>query len=612
MPKIAYTADDSLEYNDAVKDLSIFGLYKMMFKSLREFKGAAIATPIMVALGVVFDCSIPFVTAELVDAVNAGGGMEAITHYSLLLVLLALASMVCGATDGTLGARATTGLVKNLRVDMFKTIQNFSFANIDKFSNSSLVTRMTTDCVNVQNAFLMMIRMAFRGTLMCTFAVVMAVITGGKLALIYVVVSICLAAALITIMRRVMPLFRRGFHQYDMLNARTEENIKGIRVVKSYVREDYERSLFKKTSDALFKTFYSIERYLALNMPIMQTAVDIVYAFVVYFGSMIIVQTQGAAFNIGQLSALITYGFLMLMSLTMLSIVFMMVSMSEESARRICDVLVETSTIRNPEHPLMSVDNGSIEFNDVSFEYDPDGDCCALSHIDLSIASGETIGILGGTGSSKSTLIQLICRLYDVTKGSVSVAGHDVRDYDLEVLRDNVAVVLQKNVLFSGTIADNLRWGNKDASDEEVVAAAKLAQADEFVSTFPDGYNTYIEQGGSNVSGGQKQRLCIARALLKKPKILILDDSTSAVDTKTDRKIREGLKTYMPEVTKIIIAQRTSSIEDADRIIIMDKGKIQAIGTHNELLKTNEIYRETYISQNKQSHDERMEKEDDR
>lgn len=497
-------------------------------------------------------------------------------------------------------------MARNLRHDIFARIQKFSFSNIDRFSTNSLVTRLTTDVTNVQLSFMMMIRLAVRSPLMGIFAIIMAFLTGGPMAALYIVVAFVLGFIIFRITLYVMPIFHKIFKKYDALNESVEENVSGIRVVKSYVREDFEKQKFNTASGNLFHDFMHVERILAWTSPLFNFSIDVIYLFVVYVGSQIVVSSQGQNLGVGQMSALITYGFSMLMALMMLSMVFVMITMSEESARRICEVLIEKSDLTNPAHPLFEIPDGSIDFNNVDFEYSKTAERMALKGINLHIKSGEVIGILGGTGSSKSTLIQLISRLYDVTCGSVFVGGHDVREYDLDTLRNQVAVVLQRNVLFSGTIAENLRWGNPDATDEQLVAACKLAQADEFIQQFPDTYNTYIEQGGSNVSGGQKQRLCIARALLKNPKILILDDSTSAVDTKTDKLIRAGFRSFIPQTTKIIIAQRTSSIEDADRIIVMRDGQIDAIGTHDELLKSNDIYRETYTSQNKESHDKRM------
>ena len=527
-------------------------------------------------------------------------------HYGLVLVALALLSLACGAAAGYTCSVASTGFARNLRHDMFENIQTFSFSNIDRFSTSSLVTRLTTDTNNVQQAYMMLIRTAIRAPMMIVFAVIMAYVTGGSMATIYVIVAVILGFFLFYIAIKVMPIFRRIFKKYDALNDSVEENVAGIRVVKSYVREDYEKEKFNAASGTLYHDFVHVERILALNGPIFTLAIDVVYASVIFFGSHAIIQSAGTAMQVGQLSALITYGFSMLMSLMMLSMIFVMVTMSDESARRICQVLREQSDLSNPAEPLTEVPDGSIDFDHVSFKYSPDAERQALTDIDLHIKSGEVIGVIGGTGSSKSTLIQLVSRLYDATEGTVLVGGHDVRDYDLDTLRDKVAVVLQRNVLFSGTIKENLRWGDKDATDDELREACELAQADEFVKLLPEGYDTYIEQGGTNVSGGQKQRLCIARALLKKPKILILDDSTSAVDTKTDQLIRDGFRSYIPETTKIIIAQRTSSVQDADRIVVMDDGHVDAVDTPENLLRTNAIYRDIYMTQNKASHDERM------
>ena len=576
--------------------------------SLREYRKPGWATPFLVTGEVVLECAIPFVTAQLIDALALGGGISAVAGYAAALIIMALISLAFGTGAGVTCSIAATGLAKNLRHDVFHKIQGFSFSNIDRFSTSSLVTRLTTDVTNVQQAYMMIIRMAIRCPLMAIFSIVMAFISGGPMAVIYVIVAFVLGWGIFKIALTVMPIFRRIFRKYDRLNDSVEENVQGIRVVKSYVREDHEKEKFNEASGTLYHDFVHVERILAWNQPLMTLAIDVIYTFVIFFGSRAIVTSQGQLMGVGQLSALITYGFSMLISLMMLSMVFVMITMADESARRICQVLLEEPDLKNPENPLMEVPDGSIDFDHVSFEYSAKADRMALDDINLQIKSGEVIGIIGGTGSSKSTLIQLICRLYDATKGAVRVGDHDVREYDLDTLRNKVAVVLQRNVLFSGTIKKNLRWGNPYATDEQMLEACKLAQADEFIQRFPKKYDTYIEQGGTNVSGGQKQRLCIARALLKNPKILILDDSTSAVDTKTDRLIREGFKSFIPETTKIIIAQRTSSVEDADRIVVMRDGRIDAVGTHEELLRTNDIYRETYTTQNKQSHDEAMEK----
>ncbi|MBM6814332.1 ABC transporter ATP-binding protein [Olsenella uli] len=578
---------------------------RKLTESVREYKTAAVVTPLLVLGEVVFEVMIPLYTADLIDAIKSGADLSQILSTGGVLALMALVSLAFGAAAGLTCAKASTGFAKNLRKDMFYNIQTFSFAVIDRFSSSSLVTRITTDVMNVQMAYMMLIRTAIRSPFMLALAFIAAYSMAGWLALVFVVIIPVLAVALFAVIRKVVPVFRRIFRKYDALNERAEENLAGIRVVKSYVREDYEKEKYDRAATEVQNDFTYAERILALNAPIMNFCIYTVMVFVIYAGSFAIVSTRGELLDVGQFSSLITYGFMMLMQLMMLSMIFAQVVMSEENARRIYEVLDAKTTIDQPADPVTEVADGSIDFDGVGFSYRGDRDHEALRGIDLHIRSGEVIGVIGSTGSAKSTLVQLIPRLYDVTEGSVRVGGRDVRDYDLETLRDAVAMVLQKNVLFSGTIAENLRWGNEHATDEEVLEAARLAQADEFVQTFPNKYDTYIEQGGTNVSGGQKQRLCIARALLKRPKILILDDSTSAVDTKTDRLIREGFRNYLPETTKVIIAQRTSSVEDADRIVVMDSGTINDIGTHEELLRRNAIYREVYLSQNKQSHDER-------
>ncbi|MBS5843254.1 MAG: ABC transporter ATP-binding protein [Clostridiales bacterium] len=574
-------------------------MIKEIAKSIREYKKVSILTPFLVILEVVMECIIPFIIAQLVNQIKAGCEMRLVIRYGLILVVMAGLSLLFGALAGCTCSTASCGLARNLRKDMFYQIQAYSFENIDRFSTSSLVTRLTTDVTNVQMAYMMIIRMAIRCPLMLIFAFVMAFVMGGKMAFIFLIVAPILAFGLFLIIRKVMPLFKRVFKKYDALNSSIQENVKAMRVVKSYVREDYEKMKFKKAAEDVCNDFTKAERILALNNPLMQFSLYAVMVFVLSFGSYTIITSKGLDLDVGQFSALLTYSFMILNSLMMISMVFVMITMASESTKRIVEVLQEKSTLTNPENPVFKVRDGSVDFDHVSFKYSPKAERMALSDINLHIDSGETIGIIGGTGSSKSSLIQLISRLYDATEGVVKVGGIDVREYDIETLRNQVAVVLQKNILFSGTIKENLRWGNKNASDEELKKACKMAHADDFISQFPDGYDTYIEQGGANVSGGQKQRLCIARALLKKPKILIMDDSTSAVDTKTDAQIRKALREYIPETTKIIIAQRTSSVEDADRIIVMEGGAIIAIGTHEELLANNSIYREIYTSQNK-------------
>ena len=569
-------------------------------KSIREYKKSMILTPVFVVGEVIMEALIPYTIALLVNEIKDGANINTILHYGYILLALAFASLLFGYLAGIKCADASCGFAKNLRKDVFYNIQSFSFSNIDKFSSASLVTRLTTDIQNVQMAFMMLIRTAIRAPLNLIFSFTMAYLMGGKMAVIFLIVIPVLGIGLFTIAKVTMPLFREGFPKFDALNNSIEENIKGIRVVKSFVREDYEQEKLNTASDNIRKIFTKAERILALNNPLMQACMYCTMLFVLYFGSKTIITTNGTALDIGQFSTLLTYSFQILSSLMMLSMIFVMITFSEESALRICEVLKEKSTLTSPASAIKDVKDGSIDFDHVRFKYTKNADRPVLEDIDLHIKSGEVIGIIGGTGSAKSSLVQLIPRLYDVTEGTVRVGKEDVRNYDLTVLRDSVAMVLQKNVLFSGTIADNIRWGNKDASLDEVKHVCHLACADEFIDLMPKGYDTYIEQGGTNVSGGQKQRLCIARALLKKPKILIMDDSTSAVDTKTDALIRKAMREYIPETTKIIIAQRTSSVEDADRIIVMDGGHIDAIGTSEELLKTNKIYQEVYYSQNKQ------------
>ena len=576
-------------------------MIKTLLKSVREYKFASIITPLLVFFEVILECTIPFVIAEMVKLIEQPSGtvkIGTVLEYGAVVVLLALLSLSFGTIAGITSAKASCGFAKNLRHDLYYSVQDFSFENIDKFSTSSLVTRLTTDVTNVQHAYMMIIRMAIRSPFMFIFAIVAAFITGGKLAWIFVIVIPILAFAVFGIATKAMPMFRKAFKKYDNLNASVQENIKGMRVVKSFVREDYEKAKFGKASGEVCYDFTKIERLLAFNSPVMQLCLNVVMVFVLSIGSRTVVDSLGKELSVAHLSALLTYGFMILSSLMMLSMVFVMITMSIESARRITEVLTEKSTIVSKNDAIPTIERGSIDFENVSFKYSASASLYALSDINLSIKEGETVGIIGGTGSSKSTLVQLISRLYDVTEGSVKVGGIDVREYDVEALRNAVAVVLQKNVLFSGTIKENLRWGNKEATDEEMKEACRLACADEFIEGFPDKYDTYIEQGGANVSGGQKQRLCIARALLKKPKILILDDSTSAVDTKTDAFIRKSMREYIPETTKLIITQRISSVMDADKIVVLAGGKIIALGNHEELLKSCYVYRETYLSQN--------------
>ncbi len=574
-------------------------MIKVLARSIREYKKASILTPLLVTVEVILECAIPFVIANLVNQMQAGCSMDVIVKYGLALIIMAIVSLIFGGLAGSTCATASAGFARNLRKDMFYKIQDYSFQNIDKFSVSSLVTRLTTDITNVQMAYMMIIRIAIRCPLMLIFSFAMGFIMGGRLAMIFLVTIPLLAIGLVLVIRAVTPLFRRVFRKYDALNDSVQENVQAMRVVKSYVREDYEKKKFGVAAEDVRKDFTRAERIMAINNPMMQFCVYAGMVFVLSYGSYTVITSRGLALNVGQMSSMLTYSFQILMSLMMLSMVFVMITMSVESAERIVEVLSEESSLRSPENALTEVKDGSVDFDNVSFKYSEKADRMALADINLHIKSGEVIGILGGTGSSKSSLVQLIPRLYDVTEGSVRVGGVDVRKYDLEALRNQVAVVLQKNVLFSGTIKDNLRWGNPNATDAEMEEACRLAQADEFIQQFPDKYDTWIEQGGTNVSGGQKQRLCIARALLKKPKILILDDSTSAVDTRTDALIRKGFREFIPETTKIIIAQRVASVQDADRIIVMEGGFIKAIGNHEELMATNEVYRDIYRSQNR-------------
>lgn len=574
-------------------------MLKRLARCIGEYKKTALMTPLLMVGEVVIECLMPFIVANLINQIKAGCEITEIVKIGGILFVMALFSLTFGGLAGFTASKAAAGFAKNLRRSLYERIQAFSFENIDKFSTASLVTRMTTDVSHVQMSFMMIIRTAIRSPLMFIFSIIMSFYMGGPLALTFVVVVPILIFGLLMVAKKAMPSFRAVFKKYDKLNESIEENVMAMRVVKGFVREDYEKKKFGKASDNICDDFTRAERIVALNNPLMQFCIYFNMVFIMSVGSYLIVSTSGASIDVGQLSAMLTYGIQILMSLMMLSTIYVMLTMSAESARRIDEVLCEESALKNPENPVYEIKDGSVEFTDVSFKYSSLAEKYALSDIDLKIESGETVGIIGGTGSSKSTLIQLISRLYDTTVGEVKVGGVNVKDYDLETLRNAVAVVLQKNVLFSGTIKDNLRWGNKDATDEELIEACKLAQAHDFVSAFPDGYDTMIEQGGTNVSGGQKQRLCIARALLKKPKILILDDSTSAVDTKTDALIRQGFGRYIPSTTKVIIAQRISSVENADKIIVMDNGKIVNVGKHDELIKTSEIYREVYEQQTK-------------
>lgn len=585
----------------AKKDgLTLLQIVKKLVKNVGECKKNAILTPIFVAFEVIFDVLIPFIMTKLLGVIENGGNINQIFGYGGLLVVFSLVALFFGAMSGRSAAVASAGFAKNLRKNMFYSMQDYSFNNIDKFSSSSLITRMTTDVNFVQMAFQMSIRIAVRAPLMLIFTLTMSFMLNAKLALVFLATIPFLAIGLLIIMKLAFPVFERVFKHYDKLNTVVQENIRGMRVVKTYVREDYEQEKFKNASNEIYKDFTKASRIVAFNNPLMNLAVYLSTVLICWFGVKAVVGDVGVVggFNASELSTLITYVTQVLMSLMMLSMIFVQVTIAEAPAKRICEVLDEKRDIVSPQNAVNEVIDGSIEFIDVNFSYKSKKDKLCLTDVDLKINSGETIGIIGGTGSSKTTLIQLIPRLYDATVGEVKVGGVNVKEYDLKVLRDAVSVVLQKNVLFSGTIKENLRWGNEHATDEELEQVCKLAQAHEFISSFPDGYDTHIDQGGANVSGGQKQRLCIARALLKKPKILILDDSTSAVDMKTDALIRKAFKEEIPGTTKIIIAQRISSVQDADKIIVMEGGKVNGFGTHEELLATNEIYQEVYYSQN--------------
>lgn len=578
-------------------------MIKKLAKSIREYKKPSIITLLLMVGEAAIECVIPFITATylinyLSEAAQTGATIEVgyVVKVGLVLVLMAMCSLACGGFAGFTCARASSGFAKNLRHDVYAKVQRFTFTNIDRFSSSSLVTRVTTDISNVQQSYMMLIRTAVRSPLMLIFSVIMAAKMGGWLACTFAVIIPILGGGLLLISRKAMPAFHRVFRKYDRLNESIEENVRGMRVVKGFAREDYEKQKFGKEADSICEDFTKAEKIVAFNTPLMNFCMYFNMAVILAVGSMMAIKGIGGV-NIGQISALLTYGTQILMALMMLSMIYVMLTMSTESAKRICEVLDEAPDMVEAQDPVRKVADGSIDFDGVSFKYSAQAKKFALEGIDLHIKSGMTVGILGGTGSSKSSLVQLIPRLYDATEGTVRVGGRDVRDYGIADLRDEVAMVLQKNLLFSGTIKENLRWGNPNATDEELIEACRLAQADEFVRSFPDGYDTKIEQGGTNVSGGQKQRLCIARALLKKPKILILDDSTSAVDTKTDALIRAGFKEYIPETTKIIIAQRVASVQDADLIVVMENGKIAAQGTHSELLANSPIYRETYEQQ---------------
>ena len=585
-------------------------MLKKLAKSIREFKTSSVLTFIFITFEAVIECIIPFITANLINQIELGAQITYILKTGGLLVLMAVCSLACGGIAGVTCAKASSGFARNLRHDLFYKIQTYSFENIDKFSSSSLVTRMTTDVGNVQLSYMMIIRTAIRAPLMMIFSIVMAYIMGGALASLFVIVIPMLVFGLFIIAKKAMPAFRSVFLKYDRLNESIEENVRSMRVVKGFAREDYEKKKFGAAAGDICRDFTRAERIVALNSPLMQLCVYFNMIFIMIIGSKLVISSAELDLNVGHMSSMITYGIQILMQLMMLSMIYVILTMSSESMKRITEVLDEKSALVNPvaaektadkgrkiSLPVTSVTDSSVDFDGVNFKYSAEAKKYALSDIDLHIKSGMTVGVLGVTGSGKSTLVQLIPRLYDTTTGSVKVGGTAVRDYDLNALRDSVAFVLQKNLLFSGTIKENLRWGNENATDDEIIEACRLAQADDFVRSFPDGYDTKIEQGGTNVSGGQKQRLCIARALLKKPKILVLDDSTSAVDTKTDALIRAGFRKFIPETTKIIIAQRISSVEDADMILVMENGKIAARGTHDELMKTSESYRETYLQQ---------------
>lgn len=572
-------------------------MIKKMISYVKEYKLPTLLTFLFLAGEAVIECLIPFRTVDLLNSLKNNVQIKTVLTTGVILIIMALVSLACGVAAGYTSAKASAGFAKNIRRAVFDKIQSFSFENIDKFSSSSLVTRLTTDVTNVQMSYLMIIRSAVRSPLMLIFSIIMSYRMGGPLSSVFVIVIPFLAGGLFLVAKLAMPAFRKVFKKYDKLNQSIEENVRGVRVVKGFSRQEYEKEKFGTAAEEIRDNFTKADRIVAFNHPIMQICLYFVMIFVLSFGSYLVISSRGSSLDVGHISAMLTYGMQILMSLMMLSMVYVIITISIESIKRIAEVLDEESTLKNPENPVMQVKDGSIDFENVSFKYSKKSKKYALADVDLHIKSGMTVGIIGGTGSSKSTLVQLVPRLYDVSVGSIKVGGLDVREYDLKVLRDNVAMVLQKNQLFSGSVKDNIRWGNQKATDKEVVEVCKLAQAHEFITSFPDGYDSYIEQGGTNVSGGQKQRLCIARALLKRPKILILDDSTSAVDTKTDALIRKAFKEYIPETTKLIIAQRISSVQDADMIIIMENGKIDDMGTHEELLQSSSVYRAIYEQQ---------------